>query len=51
MDISSLTELLERVDEIIITLEPDENRFYVVLDLAHQLRDELTQLIALDPDE
>ena len=44
---TSLTDLLERVDEIIATLEHDENRFYVVIDIAHQLRDELAQIMEL----
>lgn len=44
---TSLTDLLERVDEIINTLEQDDNRFYVVIDIAHQLRDELTQIMNL----
>lgn len=51
MDIPSLTELVDRVDEMIATFEHDENRFYVVIDIAHQLRDELQQLITLDPAE
>lgn len=44
---TSLADLLERVDEIIAALEIEENRFYVVIDIAHQLRDELTQIMEL----
>jgi hypothetical protein len=47
MNTTSLYELLERVDDFIAALEQDENRFYVAIDLAHQLRDELSQTIEL----
>lgn len=51
MDLSSLTEMLERLDQMIASFEQDENRFYLILDLAYQMRDELRQSIALDPDD
>jgi hypothetical protein len=45
-------ELLERVDEIIGVLQEDEEKCYVALDVAHQLRDELVHLIPEEtPDE
>jgi hypothetical protein len=50
MDILPLDELVDQMDQIIASLDQDENRFYVVLDLAHQLRDELSQVIASDSD-
>jgi hypothetical protein len=51
MDLSSLAEMLDRLDQMIASFEQDENRFYVIIDLAYQMRDELRQTIALDPDE
>lgn len=41
MDTSSYADLLELIDQLTAALEADENRFYLVLELAHQLRDEL----------
>jgi hypothetical protein len=38
---------LDRLDEVISFLEQDENRYYVELDLIHQLRDQLAQTINL----
>ena len=51
MDILPVAELLDLVDQIVASLDQDENRFYVVLDLAHQLRDELSQVIEMDSDD
>jgi hypothetical protein len=47
MSVSPGTEILERLDEVIGYLERDENRFYVEIDLAHQLRDHFAQSIDL----
>lgn len=47
MPASTGTEMLERLDEVIAILERNENRFYVEIDLAHQLRDQLAQTIDL----
>ena len=44
----SYDDLLQSVDEFISVLEQDENRFYVVLDLAHQLRDEFISATGVD---
>lgn len=41
MDTLSYVDLIDQVDQLIVALEADENRFYLVLELAHQLRDEL----------
>lgn len=48
MDIPSSEDLLDQLDELISMFEQDENRFYVVLDIAHQLRDELSQVVDRD---
>ena len=37
-------DLIDRVDMILTILCEDEAQFYIVLELAHQLRDELTQI-------
>lgn len=51
MDILPIDEILDLMDQIVASLARDENRYYVVIDLAHQLRDELTQVIAINSDE
>lgn len=48
MDLLPPTEILDTLDAIIASLEVDENRFYVAIDIAHQLRDELTQIVEQD---
>lgn len=40
--------LVERVQELIQLFQQDENRFYVELDIAHQLLEQLT--ITIDDD-
>jgi hypothetical protein len=47
MSAFSGTDIIERLDEIITVLEQNENQFYVEIDLAHQLRDQLAQTIDL----
>jgi len=46
MDILTTTDLLETINEVIRTLEADESVFYIALDVAHQLRDEVQQALA-----
>jgi hypothetical protein len=41
------TEILDHLDEVIALLERNELRFYVEIDLAHQLRGHLAQTIEL----
>lgn len=43
MDIYSLEDLIERVDVIISFLTEREETYYVALELAHQLKEELAQ--------
>jgi CRISPR/Cas system-associated endonuclease Cas1 len=38
-------ELLTTLDAILAFLEADENRFYIAIDIAHQLRDEVIQVL------
>ena len=38
-------ELLNTLDAMLLVLESDENKFYIAIDLAHQLRDELSQTL------
>lgn len=45
MDILNPSEIAERLDSIIATLELDETTFYVAIEYAHQLRDELVQVL------
>lgn len=45
----SREDLLPTVDVILNTLEEDEDQFYVVIEVVHQLRAELTRV--LDDDE
>lgn len=51
MDHLSASEIFESLDAIIAALEADEHRFYIVLDIAHQLRDELSETLQRDEDE
>lgn len=51
MDLPSLSEMISRIDEIISALDQDENRFYIIIDLAHQLREELHLAISVDPED
>lgn len=51
IDSSSLQDLLLRLDEIIEILNDYEDDCYVPLEVAHQLRDELCQIIPDDCDD
>lgn len=46
-----MTELIDRVDELIQILEQDEHKFFVILDIAHQLRDEIQRLNEFEQQE
>lgn len=46
MDYFSPAEILERIEELITAFEQNEPMFYVCVDIAHQLKDEVTQAIA-----
>jgi hypothetical protein len=48
MDIRSNQDLIEHINDIIEFLSERETTFYVPLELAHQLRDELSQIITED---
>lgn len=45
MDVLTPVEILDYLDQLIRSLERDENLFFVALDVAYQLRDELTQIL------
>jgi hypothetical protein len=49
MDINSNEDLLEHVNTLIDFLSEHEDVFYVPLEVAHQLRDEIVQVISKDP--
>lgn len=51
MDTLSHEELIEQLDMIIMSLEANEEMYYVVLDLVHQAREELNQFSPGDDDE
>lgn len=44
MNTLSVSEMVSRIEEVLATLEENEHQFYLSIDLAYQLRDELTQL-------
>lgn len=43
METLSPVDILDRLDEIICSLESNESVFYVAIDMAYQLRDEVKQ--------
>lgn len=43
---SDTTDLIERLDDIIRTLEEQEPIYYVAIELAYQLRDEVTEILS-----
>ena len=49
MDITNTEELVEGISSIISYLSDRDEEFYVALEVAHQLRDEINQ--ALPDDE
>jgi predicted DNA-binding protein len=52
MEILSRDDLIEHVNELIDYLSEHEDAFYVALDVAHQLRDEIIQVTSEEqPDE
>ena len=51
MDITNLDDLLEIMDSIVDYLVAKEDTFYVALDMAHQLRDEIIQAAPDDTDD
>jgi hypothetical protein len=48
MEILSRDDLVEHVNELIDYLSEHEDTFYVALDVAHQLRDEIVQITSED---
>jgi exonuclease VII small subunit len=48
MDLLTTDEIVDAIDSLILTLNEDENQFYVAIDLAHQLREELLQVLSGD---
>jgi len=48
MDTLSHAEIIPVVEQLIATLEDDENRFYVAIEVLHQLHAELTRILADD---
>lgn len=48
MEIHSYDDLVEHANELIDYLSEHENVFYVALDVAHQLRDEIIQITTDD---
>jgi len=49
-EILSNSEIIESINKIISTLEVDEDEFYVLLETAYQLRDELLQNLELETE-
>lgn len=49
MDVLTPVELLDYLDQIIRSLERNEDIFFVALEVAYQLRDELAQALS-DPN-
>lgn len=47
----SLPEIRDTVEEMLAVFERDENRFYVLIDITHQLHAELTEAMAADNDD
>lgn len=43
MDTFTPAESIEQLREVIRSLEHDEHRFYIAIDLAHQLIDEILE--------
>lgn len=48
MEITSHDDLVEHVNELIDFLSEHEDVFYVALEVAHQLRDEIVQITSED---
>jgi hypothetical protein len=46
MNITSIEELSEHINDIIEYLSDRDDMFYVALEIAHQLRDELDQTLS-----
>jgi hypothetical protein len=42
---------LELLEEIILTLEQDENKFWIALDHAHELKAEISKVLDIDSQE
>lgn len=45
MEILDTSELIDCLAEMIRVMETNEDRFYVAIDVAHQLRDEIKQAL------
>lgn len=50
MDTLSAEEMVEQLDQVIMSLEANENVYYVALDLIHQVREEISR-ISFEEDE
>lgn len=50
MDLLSPREILENLEDIIMALEDDENLFYIAVDLSHQLRDAIKEVVPFEYD-
>lgn len=48
MDYLTPSEIIDRLNDIITTMELKENDFYVALEVAYQLKDEITQALSED---
>lgn len=48
MTVPSLPDLLENLEQLITVLEQDSNYDYTALELAYQLRDDLSERIFAD---
>lgn len=48
-----IDDLLERVDDLINIMDEHEELFYISIEVAHQLRDEIsqTEIVETDSDE
>lgn len=46
-----IDDILDRIDELLEILNEYEDAFYVAIEVAHQLRDEVTQVEPVSEDE
>ncbi len=51
MNQSDLDEILEQIDDLIDTLSNYENEMYIAIEVAHHLRDEVSQAEPEPDDE
>lgn len=46
MDYLTPSEIIDRLNDIIYTMETNEDAYYVAIEVAYQLKDEIVQALA-----